>query len=100
MKILEKALTPDGTKIQIEDWREDYSCFSTLSIGAYPIMKRLPQSQKLYWHKPGEKVRISIDRGFNNDQEVINAFEDLKTGKKSIKDFSNHFWDLWTAECL
>lgn len=100
MIILKRDKTPDGTTIQIEDWRKDYSCFNTLSIAAYPIMRRLPNSVTLYWHKPGEKFRVSIDRAFNDDQEVMNAFEDLKTGKKSIKDFSNHFWDPWNAECL
>ena len=100
MKVLEKAITPDGVKIQIEDWRVDYSCFNTISIAAYPTMRSLPKSKKLHFNEPGNKFRVSIDRGFNNDQEVLNAFEELKTGKQSIMDFSKHFWDPWCAECL
>lgn len=100
MEILEKAFMPDGTKIQIEDWRKDYSCFKTVSIAAYPIMKRLPQSKKIYWHNPGEMFRVSITSGFESDCEVKTAFEDLKAGRKSIMDFADRFWDLWNAECL
>lgn len=100
MKVLEKAIMPDGTKIQIEDWKEDYSCFDTLSIATYPITQRLPQSKKLYFHESGRPFRVDINRGWNNDEEVKKAFENLKNGKKSVKDFSGQFWDLWNAECL
>lgn len=100
VKILKKDIMPDGTKIQLEDWSEDYSCFDTLHIAAYPILKRVPQSRKFYWAMPGDRFRVEIVRGFNNDQEVLTAFEELKTGKKSIIDFSNQFWDFWHVECL
>ena len=40
MKILEKATTPDGIDIQIEDWSDTYSFMNILSIGVYPIAKQ------------------------------------------------------------
>ena len=36
MKILKKSQMPDGTNIQIEDWKNDYSYIKTLPIGTYP----------------------------------------------------------------
>lgn len=100
MKVLERATTPDGIKIQIEDWKEDYSCFDTLSIATYPIMQRLPQSIKLYFTESGRPFRVDINRDWKNDEDVLRAFEDLKNGRKKITDFANQFWNLWNIECL
>lgn len=100
MKIIERATMPDGTKIQIEDWTKDYSCFNTLSIAAYPIMQRLPQSHKLYFHESGKPFRVDINRDWKNDDEVKKAFSELQNGIKEVKDFANQFWDSWCAECI
>ena len=37
MKVIERAVTPDGVKIQIEDWKEKYSFINTFNIGCYPV---------------------------------------------------------------
>lgn len=100
MKIIERATMPDGTKIQIEDWTKDYSCFNTLSIAAYPIMQRLSQSHKLYFHESGKPFRVDINRDWKNDDEVKKAFSELQNGIKEIKDFANQFWHSWCAECI
>lgn len=99
MKVLERAKTPQGIDIQIEDWTEDYSCFDTLSIAAYPKSERMPKSRKSYV-TPGETFRVSINRGFTNNEDVRKAFEELKQGVKTVKDFANQFWDLWHVEML
>lgn len=39
MKVLERAKTPEGFDIQIEDWEEDYSFMNIHSLTAYPIAK-------------------------------------------------------------
>lgn len=40
MKVLETGAMPDGTKIQIEDWHENYKFLAPAStLGAYPISK-------------------------------------------------------------
>ena len=40
MKVLKTGEMPNGTAIQLEDWREDYpTVWDTVSIGAYPIAK-------------------------------------------------------------
>ena len=98
MRVLERAKTPEGFDIQIEDWTEDYSCFDVLSIGTYPKSERLPQSRKT-WVIPGEEFRCSINR-FACNEEVQRAFEDLKQGTKIVKDFADQFWDLWHVEML
>lgn len=100
MKVLERAKMPDGTKIQIEDWKEDYSCFDTISIAAYPVMKRLPQSKQLHFTESGKPFRVDINRDWKNDDEVKNAFIRLANGEAKLMDFCEQFWDLWNAECL
>lgn len=100
MKVLERATTPDGTAIQIEDWTESRDCFKTLSIGAYPIMNRKPTSINALFLEVNEPIRISIHRDWKDNEEVRKAFDDLKNGTKNIKDFSKRFWNLWAAECL
>lgn len=87
MKVLERAITPDGTDIQIEDWKEDYSCFNVLSIAAYPIAKN---TSKYRWVESGKTFRLDIN-GFNSDEEVKQAFADLVSGEKKITDFADQF---------
>lgn len=89
MKVLERATTPDGTKIQIEDWKKDYSCFNVLNIATYPIAKN---TSKYKWIEGGKTFRLDI-RGFNNDEEVKQAFDDLVNGVKQITDFANQFYN-------
>jgi len=98
MKVLERATMPDGTKIQIEDWTEDYTCFDTLSIAAYPRSERLPRSRKS-WVVPGEEFRVSIDK-FKRNKDTEQAFEALRNGTKAVKDFADYFWDPWHIEML
>ena len=40
-KILERAVTPDGINIQIEDWTEIYpDTYKAYNIGCYPVAKQ------------------------------------------------------------
>lgn len=99
MKVLEREKTPEGVDIQIEDWTNDYDCFKTISIVAYPIAERKPQN-RITWTTAGRPFRIDINRKWNNNEEVMNAFELLRTGAKTIKEFADQFWDLWHIEML
>jgi hypothetical protein len=100
MKVIERATMPNGTKIIIEDWREDYSFINTLNITAFPIMQTAPKSKKLYFTKPGETFRAEISRGWENNDEVYAAFESLKNGQKNLIDYADQFREAWAAECL
>ena len=44
MKIVKKSKMPDGTDIQIEDWKNVYSHIKTLSIATYPKAKNTSMS--------------------------------------------------------
>lgn len=89
MKVLKKATTPEGTKIQIEDWREDYSFIETLGIAAYPIAKE----SRGKWIRKNETFRLSITDNFNSDDEVYNIFNKLIDGSITLKELSKNFRD-------
>lgn len=103
MKIIERAVMPNGTEIQLEDWRDkntqEFSDLYGLTIGTYPIAKN---TKKYRWVKSGEKFRLQISanqyRGYLNDN-VRADFEALKSGEKSLEDLADHFWngekDMW-----
>lgn len=72
MKILKKAVTPDGVEIQVEDWSEDFSIFTFGStIAAYPkkYMRRRAQLELL------------------DNQTAVTVFEELESGNKSVLEF-------------
>lgn len=89
MKILQKGITPDGINIQIEDWKENYSCFNTLTIGTYPIAK----NSNSIWIKVGKTFRLDLNRLFNSDDEVYETFKNLEEGKVTLEELSKHFWN-------
>lgn len=103
MNVVERAVMPNGTEIQLEDWREnntkEYLDLYGLIIGAYPIAKN---TGKHRWIESGQTFRLDISmnqyRGYSND-DVKADFEALKSGKKSLEDLANHFWngekDMW-----
>lgn len=97
MKVIEQAVIPNGTKIQLEDWSDkntkEYSELYGLIIGAYPIAKN---TGKYRWIESGQTFRLSIPmnqyRGYSND-DVKADFEALKSGEKSLEDLADHFWN-------
>ena len=91
MKVIERAEMPDGTYIQLEDWKENYpTVFTALSIGAYPTAKRTGKYKLI---KQDDIFRISINR-YKTDSEVLEDFEALKSGQKCIEDLATRFWNL------
>lgn len=103
MKVLEMAVMPDGTKIQLEDWSEHNSekhpNLYGLQIGAYPMAKN---TGKYRWVEGGQTFRLTISMneytGYSN-KDVKSDFEALKSGEKSLEDLASHFWngekDMW-----
>lgn len=87
MKVIKKSTMPDGTKIQIEDWKKDYSSCQTLSIAAYPVAKADSKYQMI---KKGKNFRLGIER-FKSDEEATRAFEALVNGEICLLDLSKHF---------
>lgn len=69
MKILKKAVTPDGINIQLEDWSEDFThCAYGATIAAYP---------KKYMRRRAE-VELS------DHHNALSVFEALLNGNSSI----------------
>ena len=103
MKVIERAVMPNGTEIQLEDWKEnntkEYPDLYGLTIGTYPIAKN---TVKHKWIESGEKFRLQISvnqhSGYSNDDVKVD-FEALKSGEKSLEDLADHFWngekDMW-----
>lgn len=95
MKILEKAKMNDGTVILLEDWHEKntekYPDLYGYMIGTYPVAKN---TGRWGWVKTGETFRLSIGRneyaGYT-DEMVLEDFESLKSGTKSLEDLQMHF---------
>ena len=98
MKILKRAVMPDGTEIQLEHW--DKGGFNSgLAIGAYPMAKNTGKYRHI---KSGEAFRLDIHANKYRDyldSDVRNDFEALKNAEKTLQDLSNYFWngkkDMW-----
>ena len=91
MKIRERNTMPDGTKIQIEDWKEDYpGIFNTITIATYPKAKN---TGKHNWVRRGESFRLELQREFDSDEQVEALFKQLVNGKVKLEDLSKHYWN-------
>lgn len=97
MEIIERAVMPDGTEIQLEDWSSHntlkYPRLYGLTIGAYPIAKNTGKGR---WVESGERFRLTVScnnhSGYSND-DVKADFTALKNGKKHLEDLAARFWD-------
>lgn len=103
MKVIKKAQMPDGTKIQIENWMEDYpSVYTTYTIATYPILKQHPPKKHSWLFRKHECIRYELMRNWNSNAEVEAAFDGLCSGTYSLKDFENHVAmdHKWIADCI
>ena len=94
MFIIEKGTTPSGMEIQIENWNDAYNFIpKNATIGFYPMaVNDIYREDKPHFHaypKRGETFRASLE--FNTDEEAKNAFEDLKSGKKTYIHFLDNY---------
>lgn len=90
MRIINKAVMPDGTKIQLEDWSDDYPFYAPCAhIAAYP-MSRFSKVRVKGWEYPkrGNNFRLNFYFDTNNSAEL--AFLSLVNGKNGLKDFSEY----------
>ena len=86
MKVLEKAKTPDGEKIQIEEWNEDYPRIYPYGalIAAFP--------------KKSTGCTYRAECEFESSEKAKAAFELLKAGDKSLDDF--HFTSMKSGKAI
>ena len=92
MKIIDKATMPDGTKIQLEDWSEDYPKLFGLVIAGYPIAQKTSEFGFIQY---GKTMRVDIDylKKENANEQAKADFEALKNGNKILKDLKERFSD-------
>ena len=95
-KIIDRAVLPDGTEIQLEDWHsknsKEYPDLHGYTIGAYPIAKNTNRSG---WIQGGKRFRLTITRNEYakyTDDMVLVDYEALKNGTKTLFDLREHFW--------
>lgn len=90
MKVIERAKNPDGVKIQLEDWTENYP--NQYDIAAYPTAKRNGK----WLICSGEKFRLQISTnehlGYTRET-LFHDFECLKSGEKKLEDLAEHYWN-------
>lgn len=99
MKVIRKGIMPDGTKVQIEDWSEDYSFHSPAdTVAAYPKAKCTIYNK--HWDYPKVNNTFRADFTFEGKKDAERAFEDLISGNANLKDFIENMRDSELAECL
>ena len=107
MRIIKKGIMPDGTAIQIEDWADNYSCYSRCgTVAAYPIAKssiKKTAQGGVYcgpWYYPeaGKKFRVSLNFGCGLGAEQV--FNKLISGEAQLRDFAEYMHYPEHAQCL
>lgn len=98
MKVLEKGIMQNGTAIQIEEWKEDYSFMSYGStLASYPKSKQTLDGS--FSPNRNEKFRFSLD--FNNHEEAKEAYNKLLNGEMQLNDYAGNFkGDADYLECI
>jgi hypothetical protein len=95
MKIMLKGTTPDGTKIQIEDWSEDYPTLykKSSTIGFYPMCKtNIYREDKPYlpaYPERNKTFRASLN--FDNETETKEAFLLMCGGSKNFLSYMDKY---------
>lgn len=97
VEVLEVGEMTCGTKIQLEDWHNDFDFLPKAStLAAYPVSKIDVDGQ--FAPKKGRKLRVSFN--FESEMEARQAFRELARGVKQLLDFSEFINDPRKIECL
>lgn len=93
MQVIERGIMPDGTKIQIEDWSNDYSFHKKSStIAFYPMaINSIYKNSKSRHPYPerGETFRASLD--FDTEENARDAFQSMVNGSKTYTDYMDNY---------
>lgn len=86
MIIIRTAFLQDGTKIQQENWSNDYYFEAPNStIAVYPMSKTIDKNKHL---TSIQKFRLEFN--FDTTIQANNCFDSLINGSKSLKDFAKN----------
>ena len=102
MRVIDRAVMLDGTKIQLEDWHEhntpEFPNLHGYAIAAYPKAKN---TERHGWVKTNEIFRLQISRneyhGYTDDM-VLADYEALKNETKVLADLREHFYNAGKDE--
>jgi hypothetical protein len=97
MKVLEKGIMTNGTKIQIEEWNENYSF---ISYGNTLAIFTVSQTSHNGSYSPKRNQNYRFDFRFNNNDESKQAFNELLKGTKQLIDFKENLLDKEYADCI
>lgn len=90
MKIVRKSKMPDGTDIQIEDWKDVYEFMKVYSIATYPKAKN---SSKYGFIENNKNFRLELTR-FESNEQAEEMFKKLEQGSIKLNELSNYFLDI------
>jgi len=97
MKILEKGIMSNGTKIQIEDWSKSYSFASPGdTLAAYATSKISIEDP--FAPKKGKLYRFAFK--FNSLQETRKAYTALIKGEKMLSDYRINLYRPEYINCI
>lgn len=93
MQIIERGIMQDGTKIQIEDWSNDYNFHKKNStVAFYPMainsIYNNPKSRHPYPER-GETFRASLD--FDSEESARDAFQSMVNGSKTYMEYLENY---------
>lgn len=93
MQVIKRDIMPDGTKIQIEDWSNDYNFYKKNStIALYPIaINSIYKNPKSIYPYPerGKTFRASLD--FDTEENARYAFQSMVNGSKTYMDYMENY---------
>lgn len=87
MKVLERAITPNGIAVQIEDWSQDYYFHKFGDVVATYPKATHTSTDRLEYPKFKEKFRLKFN--CKNNAQAQEVFNNLKNGTKTLLDYSN-----------
>lgn len=88
-RILDRSELQDGTHIQIEDWHPCYDFYPTCgTLAAYPIAKETDRNSKMGYPERGRTFRLALY--FKSEEQTRQAYADLLSGGKTLKDFRSN----------
>ena len=96
MKIIDKAVTPDGTKIELHDLSGKHKLpdYNGMTINFCTIAKNtFPEGNGWYSQKGEEFSSCVYSWGDYTKDMLKNDYEALKNGTKTLADLKEHFWN-------
>lgn len=97
MKVLNKTILSDGTKIQVEDWSKDWTCYSYgETLAAYPESKVTLEGS----FSPNFRESFRCQFNFKSHEQALQAYNELLEGVKVLSDFSEFLKYPEYAVCI